>query len=155
MPDPGLTPGQTVPGNALPPNAEALAAAPAPINAEVRAAVLQTYHIPDADAERQVLTYLIPPSLNGADSAANVFPVTPWFADLKRRLDRQLTQKVIRGEVTLAAAQAELKSNWVAAAHRHYVRNYGENDAAEARKKENQLNWEKSNPAPGDPDSPK
>jgi hypothetical protein len=83
---------------------------------------------------------------------ANIFPTTPWFADLKRRLDRQLTQKVVNGEVALSRAQEELKTNWIAAAHRHYVRNYGSDNLDEARKIENRLNWEKAPPVSDSPE---
>jgi hypothetical protein len=147
LPDPTRTPGQAADSSEVPATATALAAAPPNISAEIRQEVLRAYGIAETDASKHVLCYLIPPSLNGTMSAANIFPTTPWFGDLKRRLDRQLTQKVVVGEVTLARAQEELKANWVAAAHRHYVRNYGADNPDEARKIENRLNWEK--PASG------
>ncbi|MES2463988.1 MAG: hypothetical protein V4671_25740 [Armatimonadota bacterium] len=153
LPDTTLTPGEARPGDSLASDAAKIAAAPPPISAPTRQRVLDAYGITGADAERAVLIYLIPPSLNGTDAPANVLPVTPWFADLKSRLDRQLTQEVLDGKTTLADAQQELKTNWITAAHRHYVRNYGENKAEEARKIENRLNWEMSHPKSDLPES--
>lgn len=133
-PDPALTPGERigVVGRAD--------RTPRPIPSEVRSAVLKAYGI-TAEDKRQVLCRLIPTSLGGTDSPKNLFPTTPWFSDLKTRLDRRLTQLVAEGKMSVEEAEKELTTDWIASSHRHYVRNYGENDSQAARKVEDTNKW--------------
>lgn len=130
QPDPALTPGHrqdTVrAGGAIPQS--------------VREQVFQSYGIDLAD-KKHVLVRLIPVSLGGTEEPANLFPTTPWFLELKTRLDKQLAEKVSRGEMGVEQAVGELKADWIAAAHRHHVRNYGHNDKDAARQTESKLNW--------------
>lgn len=130
QPDPALTPGHR----------QEAARAEGAISPDVRAQVLRSYKIDPAD-KKHVLARLIPAPLGGTEEPANLFPVTPWFLDLKTRLDKQLAEKVGRGELTVAQAVSELRTDWIAAAHRHEVRNYGHADREAARQTESKLNW--------------
>ncbi|MGV3724887.1 MAG: hypothetical protein ACO1SX_28640 [Actinomycetota bacterium] len=127
LPDAKLTPGD-------------LGANSATITPQVRQTVLRAYGVGPED-RRFVLCPLIPKSLGGSNSSANLFPTTPWFANLKARLDRALTERVRAGRITTDQAIAELRGNWVKAAHSNYIRNYGQRDPAKARSAEDQLNW--------------
>ena len=107
----------------------------------VRRQVFTSYGI-DPEDTRHVAVRLIPAAFGGTNGAKNVFPVTPWFAGLKARLDAYLIGEVRAGKMTPAQAEAELTSDWIKSCHRHYIRNYGELDADKARKTEDQLRWE-------------
>ncbi len=131
LPKPELTPGERSPkatiGIAVP--------------EDVRKQVFKAYGIPAEDT-LHVPVRLIPAAFGGTNGPKNVFPVTPWFAGLKARLDDFLIGQVRSGKMTPAQAEAELTSNWVRTCHIHYIRNYGETDADKARKTEDQLRWE-------------
>ena len=131
LPKPELTPGERSPkpsiGIAIPD--------------DVKTQVFKAYGIPDGDT-LHVPVRLIPAAFGGTNGPKNVFPVTPWFAGLKARLDAFLIDQVRSGKMTPAQAESELTSNWVRACHLHYIRNYGETDAEKAKKTEDQLRWE-------------
>lgn len=131
LPKPELTPGERSPqptiGIAVP--------------EDVRKQVFKAYGIPAEDT-LHVPVRLIPAAFGGTNGPKNVFPVTPWFAGLKARLDEFLIDQVRSGKMTPAQAEAELTSNWVRSCHIHYIRNYGETDAEKARKTEDQNRWE-------------
>jgi hypothetical protein len=139
-PDPAKTPGHATSLVFRPEVAGLLGNAAPAVPEGVRREVFAAYGIPEGET-KYVPCRLIPPSLNGDDSPANVFPVTPWFWNLKARLDKELTTKVAAGAMTVEQAQKELMTDWIAAAHRHYVRNYGENDGDKAKKTEENLRW--------------
>jgi hypothetical protein len=106
----------------------------------VRQKVFAAYGI-DPQDNRHIPIRLIPAALGGTNSEKNVFPVTPWFAGLKARLDGYLVDEVRAGRMTPAQVEAELTSDWIKSCHRHYIRNYGERDTDKARKTEDQLRW--------------
>jgi len=139
-PDPARTPGRAT-SLVVQPGMMTAGSKATPVPEAVRGEVFRAYRIAPEDQQRFVACRLIPTALNGDDSPQNVFPTTPWFAGLKARLDRRLTERVAAGEMTMEQAHRELTSDWIAAAHRHYVRNYGEQDEAAARKKEQSLGW--------------
>jgi hypothetical protein len=130
LPDPTLTPGE----------AKAGAVIALPIADSVRQEVFHAYGIAPEDS-RYVLCRLIPGELGGTNGAKNLFPVTPWFANLKQRLDGYLEVQVHNHQVTAKQAQRELTDNWVEAVHGHYLRNYGLKDTAKAKQKEDALHW--------------
>jgi hypothetical protein len=132
LPKPDLTPGERGP--------EPMAAAPVPDS--VRERVFAAYGL-DPAVHRHVAVRLIPAELGGTNGVRNVFPVTPWFAALKARLDGFLVEQVRRGRMTPIQAESQLTANWVKACHVHYIRNYGSSDPEEARKTEDQLRWER------------
>jgi hypothetical protein len=130
LPDPTLTPGERV----------STPQASDPIPEATAKQVLAAYKVSD-DPKRNVLCRLIPASLGGTSNPKNLFPTTPWFADLKARLDKYLTGQVKAGKMTAEQAEKELKNNWIQAVHTYNIRNYGVNDAAKAKETEDKLRW--------------
>jgi hypothetical protein len=130
LPDPALTPGER----------GAATIAVMHIPDEERRQIFASYGVDPHDT-RYVLCQLIPGKLQGTISPKNLFPTTPWFQDLKSRLDSRLVELVQSNQITVERAETELQTNWVQAMHAHYVRNYGEKDAKRAREKEETLHW--------------
>jgi len=112
-----------------------------PITADVKLQVFNAYGLGPMDAQSYVIIRLIPVELGGTENVPNLFPTTPWFQDLKSRLDSRLVELVKGGRLTIQQAESELKDNWVRASHRYYIRNYGIDDPDKAREKEDQLKW--------------
>ena len=130
LPDPKLTPGEREP---RPRKRSAITPA-------AQQKVLRAYGIDSGDTQ-PVVCRLIPPEIGGTDSPKNLFVTTPWFAGLKARLDKKLVALVESKEITAEQAEKDLKRDWVKAAHKYYVRNYGEGDRAAAKKKEDENRW--------------
>jgi hypothetical protein len=130
LPDPKLTPGERGP----------VGAESDKVSAEVEAKVFASYGL-DPNDGRYVLNRLIPRTLDGTANAANLYPSTPWFRDLKKRLDKKLTQLVRSNQLTVKQAEADLRENWVMAVHKHYVRNYGAGDQQKAKEIEETVPW--------------
>ena len=95
-----------------------------------------------ANDPKAVVCRLIPPEIGGTNNPPNLFATTPWFAGLKARLDEKIVELVKTKQITAEQAESDLKSNWIKASHKYYVRNYGEGTEAEAKKKEDALRWE-------------
>jgi hypothetical protein len=132
LPFPPLTPGERLPTPRL----------DGPISKAAKQKVFANYGIGPGDALSYVVIRLIPVELGGTDNPPNLFPTTPWFADLKSRLEKRLVELVKTGQLSVEQAELELKDNWVRATHRYYIRNYGIEDPDKARQKENELKWE-------------
>lgn len=69
------------------------------------------------------LDHLIPPELGGADDPKNLWPqpyLSEWNAHLKDALEDRLHQMVCQDEITLAAAQHELATDWIAAYKKYF-----------------------------------
>ena len=111
-----------------------------PVPEEVKQQVFAAYGLSPDEHVKQAIR-LIPAALGGTNGPKNVFPVTPWFAGLKARLDNFLVEQISAGKLTVKGAVAELTGNWIEACHRHYVRNYGEKDLEKARQTEDKLRW--------------
>jgi hypothetical protein len=131
LPWPELTPGERL----------AQAVEPTPIPADVGTQVFKSYGVDPNDGKYRAVR-LIPSELGGTNGIGNVFPLTPWFAELKSRLDSYLVRQVAAGNVSIGEAVEQLTSNWISACHRHYIRNYGEQDRDKARSTEDRLRWE-------------
>jgi hypothetical protein len=131
-PDPRLTPGHRL----------AHARTEVKVSEATRLQVLQAYGIdPAGEGAKLVMVRLIPATLGGTEEPANLFPTTPWFVDLKLRLDRYLAGEVRQGRMTVEEAEKVLTDDWVAALHRYHLRNYGHTDADAARQTEQKLAW--------------
>lgn len=102
--------------------------------------VLEAYGATPGDARTEVIR-LIPAELGGTNGEKNLFLTTPWFADLKSRLDAKLVHLVKSGQIKVEQAESDLTGNWVRATHKYYVRNYGSTDSAAARKIEDSNRW--------------
>lgn len=65
------------------------------------------------------LDYLVPLELGGSNDITNLWPASdPGIDDQKDMVERQLVEAVCDGDVTLAAAQNAMASNWVTAIQR-------------------------------------
>ncbi len=130
LPNPALTPGERTSNRLL----------SFKLGDDLKQQVFTSYGLDPSDPKYR-LCLLIPASLGGTTEPKNLFPATRWFADLKSRLDKQLTDEVAAGKLTDAQAEMELKTDWIRTMHRHKIRNYGLNDKKAADKVENTLNW--------------
>ena len=138
LPDPVLSPGEYT-GKLATSNAVGVTTTlPVDVQRQVRTA----YGLEPNDTS-YVICYVVPPLLGGTEGVTNLFPTTPWFQDLKLRLDVRLLELVTAGKLTVPMAQKELTTNWVKAVHRYSVRNYGENSSDKAQELEKQINWGK------------
>jgi hypothetical protein len=124
-PDPDLTLGAThgvsvreVCGLARPEPAGRLVLAPVARN------VFAEYGIRDTGERAYELDYLIPPELGGSHDTRNLWPqayATPvWNAHVKDALEDHLHRMVCRGEISLAEAQLEISTDWIAAYKKHF-----------------------------------
>ena len=94
-----------------------------PIPADVHRSVFDAYGADYGRADDYELDQLITPELGGTQDPANLWPQTytstQWNAWVKDELERLLHQRVCEGSMTLAAAQQEMASDWIAAYKRH------------------------------------
>jgi hypothetical protein len=94
------------------------------VPATVARDVFTEYGIRDAGQRIYELDYLIPPELGGSDDVRNLWPqayATPvWNAHVKDALEAYLHALVCRGDLSLAAAQAEISADWIAAYRKHF-----------------------------------
>jgi hypothetical protein len=121
MPDPQLTPGETVPREA----AELCAAeTDAAVPRELALQVFAAYGIRDPEPRAYEVDYLITPALGGAGSVRNFWPQpyrnTVWSAHVKDALEDLLQRKVCAGELELETAQRELARDWIGAYQKHF-----------------------------------
>jgi hypothetical protein len=91
---------------------------PRMVPASVGRQVFDRYGIDHPKAGVYELDYLIPPELGGASDPRNFWPqpfsAGEWNAHAKDALEDHLRDLVCRGDLSLAAAQEELASDWVA-----------------------------------------
>jgi hypothetical protein len=81
--------------------------------------VAEAYGVAWADRNCCEFDHLVPRSLGGADSEANLYP-QPWpEARLKDRLEIRLSRLVCTGAIQLAEAQYAVRTNWLAAYERY------------------------------------
>ncbi len=136
LPDPALSPGEHT-GRGLRSFTKANTQV---IPAKVQRTVLKAYGI-RSDDKRFVVCYVIPPTLGGTSAVKNLFPTTPWFSNLKSRLDLHLVEMVKGGKLSVAKARQEETTNWVKAVHRYSVRNYGQTSRSKAQQVEDKIRW--------------
>lgn len=85
----------------------------------MRKHVFAAYGIPYSQHARFEVDHLIPRELGGADDEANLWPQSwdgPDGAHAKDRLENALHRAVCHGDLTLAAAQTAIRTDWIAAA---------------------------------------
>lgn len=90
------------------------------IDVSVRQAMMESYGI-DPHDEGYVPVRLIPSEFGGINSAKNVFPAAPFYAQWKARVDAHLVELVSRGTLKKDQAIAELKIDWILAAKKYHV----------------------------------
>ena len=92
---------------------------------ETQKAVFREYGISmERSAKDFQVDYLISPQLGGTDDVRNLWPQsykeTRWNAQAKDVLERHLSQMVCEKKITLAQAQHEIASNWIAAYQKYF-----------------------------------
>jgi hypothetical protein len=120
-----------------------------PASAELEERVRSAYRLNPGD-DRSAVCRLIPASLGGTNDPRNLFPLSPWFAELKARVDARLTERVQAGALFRADAIRALREDWILAAHTHGVRNYGSDDPREVQSWERALRAESRAKQPPD-----
>jgi hypothetical protein len=94
------------------------------VTERARQQVLRTYGMDGASAPAYELDALITPELGGSTDVANLWPQryqSPiWNAHVKDELERLLPSLVCSGTITLAEAQHEIASDWIASYKRHF-----------------------------------
>ena len=94
------------------------------VTENVRQQVLRAYGMQGVSAEAYELDALVTPELGGSTDAANLWPQryqSPiWNARVKDELEELLPRLVCSDQMTLADAQREIATDWVAAYKRHF-----------------------------------
>jgi hypothetical protein len=124
VPNPNLTPGETVSisqndvcqSNDLTENAQ--------VPETTRDAVFSAYGMKDAPKNAYEVDFLITPALGGSANVRNLWPQpyhrAAWNAYRKDVLEERLRSLVCSGELDLATAQREIATNWIDA-YKKYV----------------------------------
>jgi anti-sigma factor RsiW len=90
----------------------------------VRQQVVRAYGIEAVPAAAYELDALITPELGGSTDPANLWPQayhsSVWNARVKDELERLLPEMVCNHQITLAQAQQEIASDWIAAYKRYF-----------------------------------
>jgi hypothetical protein len=85
--------------------------------------VFQAYGIRTPKTRAYELDYLIPPELGGSADIRNFWPqpyAPEWNARLKDALEDRLHDLLCAGEITLATAQREIATDWIAAYKKYF-----------------------------------
>jgi hypothetical protein len=94
------------------------------VSIATRDSVIASYRMQRVAADAYELDALITPELGGTTDVENLWPqmyTSPvWNARVKDELERLLPELVCRGEVTLAHAQQEIASDWIATYRRYF-----------------------------------
>ena len=119
LPDPACTPGQifadaTPAAICVPGYTKQVRSVSTKLKKQIYAAYTMAYPPPTGTYE---LDHLVPLALGGSNDAANLFPEaaapTPGFKE-KDVVEVYLYEEMCAGHITLAAAQAQIASNWLA-----------------------------------------
>lgn len=90
----------------------------------VQQLVFAEYGMPNAEASRYEVDYLITPALGGSDDIRNLWPQpyggSAWNAYVKDALEERLRNMVCAGELSLETAQREIAANWIAAYKKYF-----------------------------------
>jgi hypothetical protein len=94
------------------------------VTESVRQQVLRSYGMERVPAAAYELDALITPELGGSTDPANLWPQryhSPvWNARVKDELEHLLPEMVCAGQISLAQAQREIASDWIAAYRRYF-----------------------------------
>jgi len=122
MPDPKITPGAVLPLT----EAQVCSGLTEPhmISASVGRQVFDHYGIDRPKPRDYELDRLIAPELGGSDDPRNVWPQpygkSEWNAHVKDALEDHLHELVCENKVSLATAQQEISSDWIAAYKKYF-----------------------------------
>lgn len=94
------------------------------VSEATKRAVYREYGIAHPKREEYEIDHLVSLELGGSNDAKNLWPESyltqPWNAHRKDALEDRLHALTCRGQITLAAAQAAIRTDWVSA-YRKYV----------------------------------
>jgi hypothetical protein len=94
------------------------------VPASLRQEVLQEYGIANPDPGQYEIDYLIAPGLGGAEDIRNLWPepyTSPiWNAHVKDALEERLHELVCSGQISLATAQHDISTDWIAAYKKYF-----------------------------------
>lgn len=123
LPDPKLTPGETLPLTKDELCGNGRAALDDDVSIKMKSRVFDLYGIkPDTPVSYNV-EHLIPTDLGGSSSIKNLWPQPlsgEWGYAQKNKLERRLRRMVCSGELDLKKAQEEIAGDWVEA-YKKYV----------------------------------
>ena len=121
-PDPRLTPGAVATEDPAVFCQDGYARSHRHTSGRLKARVYRAYGVP-RDARHYEIDHLIPLSLGGADTAANLWPESrdtrPWNAAAKDRLEWRLLHLVCGGQVPAMEAQQAIAADWIEAYQRY------------------------------------
>lgn len=123
-PDPELTPGLTNSSDRRELCAPGADLSTTPVRRAVALQIFRAHGIEDPPPFEYELDHLVPPELGGMTAVRNLWPQpyagSVWNARAKDALEDRLIHLMCEGEVPLAAAQAEIAGNWVAAYKKYF-----------------------------------
>lgn len=123
LPDPGLTPGDTLGAKQEDVCAIDYSSPASKIPITLKRQTFDRYGIKPGAVGYNV-DHLIPAGLGGSNSPKNLWPQAlsgEWNYHLKNRLERTLKKMVCRKEIALETAQKEIAADWIAA-YKKYMR---------------------------------
>jgi hypothetical protein len=85
----------------------------------VKDQVYAEYGIPSSQHYLYRIDHLVPLELDGSNAIQNLWPQLVRAAHAKDRLENALHSMVCGGQITLAAAQHAIRTNWLRAYHRY------------------------------------
>ncbi len=119
LPDPKLTPGAVLPVTEKDVCQPGYAGKVRDVPYSVKAAVYKRYGISHHGWGEYELDHLISLELGGSNAVENLWPQAfggqPYNAIVKDRLERELHRRVCSGQMTLAGAQAQIRTDWTKA----------------------------------------
>ena len=119
MPDPKLTPGDTLPVTLADIQVKGYSAKVRNVPVSVKREVYASYGIAHWNKGEYEVDHLIPLSLGGSNSKKNLWPESyltePWNAHVKDQLEYKLLVLVRAGKVDMHQAQAEIARDWITA----------------------------------------
>jgi hypothetical protein len=87
------------------------------VTEEMERRVFNRYHIPWRRRAEFKIDHLIPIELGGADTIDNLWPQSlytkPYNAQRKELLTQRLLMGIATGQMTLAQAQEEIRTDWI------------------------------------------
>lgn len=125
LPDPKLTPGDTIPVTKEEVCGNTPTALVDVISVGVKGQVFDRHGISTASPRSYNIDHLIPVKLGGSNSIKNLWPQPlsgEWNYVLKNKLEKELIKKVCRGELELRTAQQEIATDWISAYEKYVVK---------------------------------
>lgn len=90
----------------------------------VKEAVYKSYGITHRKPGQYEIDHLVSLELGGTNSQDNLWPQSydtqPWNARVKDQLENELHEELCDGTITLAQAQQEVKTDWIASYKKHF-----------------------------------